>query len=168
MSEQNSVCKDIAVAKKNSIGSKYGKQYTIATVPVDSNSNLTNIQFLHTIESNPVDFEDHVYLQNHSIPKSEAPQVNSAMTSGQLPEAKNSPDKQEVNRSRSRAELQYLSVFLKFLEQQLVNQLPLFLIATLGLIFTFTSILISQGSEGLKVKLDLEISPKSNQVKKIP
>ncbi|WP_335213316.1 hypothetical protein [Nostoc sp.] len=130
---------------------------------MSSYSNSTKIESADSIESTPLQNEGSASLKNSFVPTAEVTPVTKITTDSYLPEVKNSRDNLETDTSN--AGLQYLSIFLKFLEQQLTSQLPLFFIGTLGLIVI--AILISQGSEGIKVKLDLEVSPKSNQVERI-
>ncbi|MFW9262343.1 hypothetical protein [Nostoc sp. CALU 546] len=163
MSEKHSVYTNLTVSKEHSIDSNYGIQPTNATLPVSSNSNSTKIESADSMESTPLQNESSASLQNSSVPTAKVTPVTRITTDRQLPELKNSRNNLETNTSN--AGLQYLSVFLKFLEQQLTSQLPLFFIGTLGLIVI--AMLISQGSEGIKVKLDLEVSPKYNQVERI-
>ncbi|MBH8561137.1 hypothetical protein I8748_02900 [Nostoc sp. CENA67] len=162
MSEKHSVCTNLVVSKEDSSANNCGTQPTNATLPVNSSSNSTKIESADSIELTPLQNEDSASLQNSSVPTAKETSAPKITKHSQLPEIKNSRDIPET--PRNNAGLQYLAVFLKFLEQQLTSQVPLFFIGTLG--FIVVVMLISQASEGIKVKLDLEVSPKSSQVEK--
>lgn len=97
------------------------------------------------------------------MPPSESSSASpSITTNSQLSEANCTPINKEADRKPS--EWQYLPSILKFIGEQLKSQLPLVFGGVIGLVVV--AMLIGQASGGIKLKLDLEVSPAPNQSEK--
>lgn len=161
MLENNSVYNNSA-AEDNKTHSDYGIQNTDATLPDSSKDKSTNIESSDTIESQRFKNKDSTDLKRGSLHITEVPPKRTSIkTSAQTAEA---PDNQNSKKSdRNDKKLPDLVPLLKFGEQLFTSQLHLFFIGTL----VFVAILINQAPEGIRVKLDLEVSPPSNPVERI-
>jgi hypothetical protein len=161
MQDENSVYANPAIDKKDTVETIHGKQTTYATHPVSSNNNSTNIESSETSEPQPFHNEDSAFLQNISLYTTKFPLLHTnKTTSRQSPNTPHNQNNKEIDRRD--VGLQCFWLFLKFIEQQLTSQLPLLFFGTLA--FILATMLIGQSFEGIKFKLDLEVSPPSNQV----
>ncbi|MFN6455780.1 MAG: hypothetical protein RM022_026775 [Nostoc sp. EfeVER01] len=161
MQDKNSVYANPAVAQNDTIETQHGKQTTYATHPVGSNDNARNLPSSETTELQLFQKESSTSLKNVSVYTVEVSPPNyTSKTNSKLPATSDTQNNKEIDARDTR--LQYFSLFLKFIEQQLTSQFTLLFFGTL--VFILATMLIGQSYEGIKFKLDLEVSPPSSQV----
>ncbi|HAX80741.1 MAG TPA: hypothetical protein DCY88_34125 [Cyanobacteria bacterium UBA11372] len=132
--------------------------------PASFNPNNQN-QYSFSFPLNPK--PDGGLAHNHSKPPTNiAPPDNAQIANSQSIQTPTNLDNQH-SEANSKPPAQYLPVilqFFKFLEQQLANPLPVVLGGAFGLVVL--AMLLGQMWGGIRVKLDLEVSPSPNQIEK--
>jgi hypothetical protein len=163
MQPHSSVSINSGFTEKSASNCKYEIASANSTFPVSLVINSVSSQPTYTVKLNPVPTVGSTSPQNYSMPPSESSSASpSITTNSQAFEANCTPIKKEVDRKSS--EWQYLPVILKFIGEQLTSQLPLVFGGVIGLVVV--AMLIGQASGGIKLKLDLEVSPAPNQSEK--
>ncbi|MEH1885060.1 hypothetical protein [Nostoc sp.] len=162
MKPNSSVSVNSAFTEKSASNCKHGITSTNSTFPI-LGSNFVSSQSTYTAKLNPAPTVGSTSPQNYSMPPSKSSSVTpSITTNSQASEAKCIPINKEVDRNSSK--WQYLPIILKFIGEQLTSQLPLVFSGAIGLVVV--AMLIGQASGGIKLKLDLEVSPAPNQSEK--
>jgi hypothetical protein len=121
-------------------------------------NNLVSTQPPYVVKLKSTPMVGSIYSQISSMPSCES--------SNSTPNAKASQVGYTPSNKGVDEKWQHLSLILKFLNEQMTSQLPLLFGSAIGLIII--AMLIGQASGGIKLKLDLEVSPAPNQSEKAP
>ncbi|BAZ31438.1 hypothetical protein NIES4074_39110 [Cylindrospermum sp. NIES-4074] len=150
--------------EQSTLNCEHGTPSTNSTPPVSKLTQTASIEPKHNLKTNSLPIVGSTSAQTYSMSPSESSTVISTTENSQASELKPIPENKEANSKPSL--WQYTPDILKFLGQQMKSQLPLLFGGVIGLVIV--AILISQTSGGVKLKLDLDVAPASNQSEKIP
>ncbi|MCL1465972.1 hypothetical protein [Argonema galeatum] len=92
------------------------------------------------------------------------PPVDSQILNSQSIQTPSKPDKEHLEANSKPHVSQHLPVILQFLAQQFTSPLPIVFGGVVSLVVI--AMLLGPMSGGIRVKLDLEVSPSANQIEK--